>query len=60
MITGASQAEAAVLIVDVEECVKEQASRHLYMLSLLGLHQIVVVLKKWTWYTFPKTAARAL
>ena len=46
MITGASQAEAAVLIVDVTEGVKEQTRRHSYMLSLLGLHQAVVVLNK--------------
>ena len=46
MITGASQAEAAVLIVDVNEGVKEQTKRHSYMLSLLGLHQVVVILNK--------------
>jgi sulfate adenylyltransferase large subunit len=46
MITGASQAEAAVLIIDVAEGVKEQTRRHSYMLSLLGLHQAVVVLNK--------------
>jgi len=46
MITGASQAEAAVLIVDVAEGVREQTKRHSYMLSLLGLQQIVVVLNK--------------
>jgi sulfate adenylyltransferase large subunit len=46
MITGASQAEAAVLIVDVAEGVKEQTRRHSYMLSLLGLDQIIVVLNK--------------
>jgi len=46
MITGASQAEAAVLIVDVSEGVKEQTKRHSYMLSLLGLRQVVVVLNK--------------
>ncbi len=46
MITGASQAEAAVLIVDVVEGVKEQTKRHSYMLSLLGLKQVVVVLNK--------------
>jgi sulfate adenylyltransferase large subunit len=46
MITGASQAEAAVLIVDVAEGVKEQTKRHSYMLSLLGLRQVVVVLNK--------------
>ena len=46
MITGASQAEAGVLIVDVVEGVKEQTRRHSYMLSLLGLNQVIVVLNK--------------
>lgn len=46
MITGASQAEAAVLIVDVKEGVQEQTRRHSYFLSLLGLSQVVVVLNK--------------
>jgi len=46
MITGASQAEAAVLIIDVAEGVREQTRRHSYMLSLLGLNQVVVVLNK--------------
>ena len=46
MITGASQAQAGVLIVDAAEGVKEQTRRHSYMLSLLGLKQIIVVLNK--------------
>ena len=46
MITGASQAEAAVLIIDVSEGVKEQTRRHSYMLSLLGMNNAVVVLNK--------------
>lgn len=46
MITGASQAEAAVLIVDVKEGVQQQTKRHAYILSLLGLQQVVVVLNK--------------
>ncbi|MHC4325497.1 MAG: sulfate adenylyltransferase subunit 1 [Planctomycetota bacterium] len=46
MITGASHAEAAVLIVDVNEGVKEQTKRHSYILSLLGLNQVIVVLNK--------------
>lgn len=46
MITGASQAEAAVLIVDVAEGIKEQTRRHSYMLSLLGLDQVIIVLNK--------------
>jgi sulfate adenylyltransferase large subunit len=46
MITGASQAEAAVLIIDVTEGVKEQTKRHSYLLSLLGLNQVIVVVNK--------------
>jgi sulfate adenylyltransferase large subunit len=46
MITGASQAEAALLIVDAEEGIKEQTKRHAYILHLLGLDQVVVVINK--------------
>jgi len=46
MITGASQAEAGVLIVDVKEGVRQQTRRHAYILSLLGFNQVVVVLNK--------------
>ena len=46
MITGASQAEAGVLIVDVKEGVQQQTRRHAYILSLLGLNQVVAVLNK--------------
>ena len=46
MITGASHAEAAVLIVDVNEGIKEQTKRHSYILSMLGLNQVIVVLNK--------------
>ena len=46
MVTGASQADAAVLIVDVKEGIKEQTKRHAYILSFLGLKEIIVVLNK--------------
>ncbi len=46
MITGASQAEAAVLIIDTEEGVQEQTKRHANILSMLGLRQVIVVLNK--------------
>jgi sulfate adenylyltransferase large subunit len=46
MITGASQAEAAILIVDAEEGVQEQTRRHSYILSMLGLKQVIVVINK--------------
>ncbi len=46
MISGASQAEAAILIVDAEEGVKEQTKRHAYILGMLGLSQVIVVINK--------------
>lgn len=46
MITGASQAEAAILIVDTNEGIKEQTKRHAKFLSLLGLNQVIVVANK--------------
>ncbi len=46
MITGASQAEAAVLIIDAAEGVREQTKRHSYMLAMLGLKQIIVAVNK--------------
>jgi len=46
MITGATLAEAAILIVDAHEGVMEQTKRHAYMLSLLGINQLIVVINK--------------
>lgn len=46
MITGASQAEAALLIVDASEGVQEQTRRHAYILSMLGLSQVIVAINK--------------
>ncbi len=40
MITGASHAEAGVLIVDITEGIKEQTKRHSFLISLLGLKQV--------------------
>jgi sulfate adenylyltransferase large subunit len=46
MITGASQAEAAILIIDVNEGVEEQTRRHAYILAMLGLGQVIVAINK--------------
>ena len=40
MITGASRADAAVLVIDVQEGVQENSRRHGYLLSLLGIRQL--------------------
>lgn len=46
MITGVSQAEAAVLMVDAEQGMEEQTSRHAYILSMLGVEQVLVAMNK--------------
>jgi len=46
MITGAASADAAVLLVDALEGLREQTRRHCFLLSLLGLRQIVVAVNK--------------
>ncbi|MCD6367547.1 MAG: GTP-binding protein [Candidatus Aenigmarchaeota archaeon] len=46
MITGASQAEAAILMVDVNEGVRDQTKRHAYILNLLGIRQVLVAMNK--------------
>lgn len=46
MITGSSQAEAALLLLDINEGIKEQTKRHCYILSLFGIRQVAVVINK--------------
>jgi len=46
MITGAASADAAILLVDAQEGLREQTRRHGFLLSLLGLKQIVVAVNK--------------
>lgn len=46
MIGGASQAEMALLIVDVTEGVCEQTKRHANLLSMLGIAQVIVAINK--------------
>ncbi len=46
MITGAARAEAALLVIDAAEGVQENSRRHGYMVSMLGVHQLAVVVNK--------------
>lgn len=46
MISGAASAEAALLIIDSNEGIKEQSKRHGYILSLLGIKQVYVIVNK--------------
>src|SRR3954447_10753018 len=46
MITGAANADAAILVIAASEGVREQSRRHAYLLSLLGIRQLLVVVNK--------------
>jgi bifunctional enzyme CysN/CysC len=46
MITGAAQAEAALLLIDAHEGVQENSRRHGYLLHLLGIRQVAVLVNK--------------
>src|SRR5512134_3964307 len=45
-ISGVAQAQAAFLVIDAAEGVREQTRRHALILQLLGLRQIAVVVNK--------------
>ncbi len=46
MVSGAAAADAAVLVVDAAEGVREQTRRHGYLLHLLGVRQVAVAVSK--------------
>jgi bifunctional enzyme CysN/CysC len=46
MISGAARAEAAALIIDAKEGVRENSRRHGYILAMLGVRQVVVCVNK--------------
>lgn len=46
MVSGAAQADAAILVVDAKEGLQEQTKRHAYLLSLLGLRQVAIAVNK--------------
>ena len=46
MLSGASRAEAAVLVIDAAEGVAENSKRHGLLLSLLGISQVLVAVNK--------------
>jgi len=46
MVTGASRADAAIIVVDAKEGIRENTKRHGYLLSMLGLDNVCVVVNK--------------
>jgi elongation factor 1-alpha len=46
MITGASQADAAILVVSCKDGIQEQTKEHMYLAKVLGINQLVVAINK--------------
>jgi small GTP-binding protein len=46
MLTGASHADVAVLVVSAEEGVQEQTRRHAFLIHMLGIKEMLVVINK--------------
>src|ERR1700748_2149892 len=46
MVTGASTADLAVILIDVRQGVVEQTRRHAFLASLLGIRHLVVCVNK--------------
>lgn len=55
MVSGGASADAAVLVVDAAEGVREQTRRHGYLLHLLGIRQVAVVVNKLDLVGFDET-----
>lgn len=46
MLTGASQADAAVLVVSAKEGIQDQTKQHAFLIKTLGINQLVVAVNK--------------
>ena len=46
MVTGASRADIAILVIDAEQGVQHQTKRHSYLLNILGVKQVIVAINK--------------
>lgn len=46
MITGASEADAAVLVVDAKEGVMQQTREHVYLARVFGIKNLIIALNK--------------
>ncbi len=46
MITGASQADAAILVVDANDGVQAQTKEHVFLARTLGINQLIVAINK--------------
>ena len=46
MLTGASQADAAILVVSAKEGIQDQTKQHLFLIKTLGISQLILAVNK--------------
>jgi bifunctional enzyme CysN/CysC len=60
MVSGAARAEAAFLVIDAREGIRENSRRHGYLLGLLGIRQVAVLVNKMDLVEYRQTTFEAL
>ncbi len=60
MVTGASTADVALILIDVRQGVVEQSRRHAFISSLLGIRHLVVCVNKMDLVDFDRAAFEAV
>lgn len=60
MISGASTAEVALIMLDALEGVREQFKRHAYIVGMLGIKNIIVVINKMDLITYDEKKFKSL
>ena len=60
MVTGASNCQLAIILIDAREGVLEQTRRHSYIASLLGIRHVVVAVNKMDLVGYDQTIFEAI
>ena len=60
MVTGATRADAAVLVVDAKEGPLPQTYLHAYLISMLGVRQVIVAINKMDLVSYDRSRFRLL
>ena len=58
MVTGASTADLAVVLIDARHGVLEQSKRHAFICALLGIPHLVVAVNKMDLVEYSRAALR--
>jgi len=60
MVTGASTADLAIILIDARKGVLTQTRRHSYLVSLLGIQQVVLAINKMDLVDYSEDVARRI